>query len=74
MASFETSIQDAITAAVRAELNKIVDEEIVKAKDAIDKRIRDSVGRLVLGVLKEFSVERNGAQILIRIKNDVNIQ
>lgn len=63
-----SSIEQAIRAAVKAEIGKIIEEEAAKAQEEAERRIRNIADRLALNILSEYLVYENGARVVIEVK------
>ena len=63
-------ISKAIHAHLEAAVRSAMDQEIEKAKTALEKALRDQIGRISLSVMGQYAVERNGDDLIIRVKNE----
>jgi hypothetical protein len=58
----------AVHVAVKAELERIMEEEVAKAQQRVAERINAVTDRLVLGVLQNYSVMDMRNELLIRVQ------
>lgn len=67
--TFETQINDAIFTVVRLRIEVVVAEETKKAQDVIERRMREELAQIVLAIFRQYSIERMGHEIIIRVQN-----
>ena len=61
-------LDDAVRAALQAAVTQSVDEIVVEAQAQIQERLRGEVGRIVLTLLSEYNVERQGDVMVIKVQ------
>lgn len=54
--------------ALRSEIDKVLGQEIEDAKARVEKAMRAAVGSIAAKVLTNFSYERMGQDLVIRVK------
>lgn len=64
----ETYITKAIEDGIKSEIEKIGAEEIAKAQAEIEKRIRQKMAEIVLGVHLYYQVDRRENHLVITVK------
>ena len=61
-------LDDAVRGALQAAVTQSVDEIVVEAQAQIQERLRGEVGRIVLTLLSEYNVERQGDVMVIKVQ------
>lgn len=64
---FTTMIQNG----VKAEIEKILEEEITKAQAVVEDRVRKSVDGIALNIMRHYEVSSFGETITIQVKKDI---
>lgn len=54
--------------AIRTQINAVIDAEVDSAKVRLEKAVRGTVGSIAATVLQNFSFERMGQDLVIRVK------
>lgn len=57
-----------LDSALRSEIDKVLGQEIEDAKARVEKAMRAAVGSIAAKVLTNFSYERMGQDLVIRVK------
>lgn len=57
-----------LDSALRSEIDKVLGQEIEDAKARVEKAMRAAVGAIAAKVLTNFSYERMGQDLVIRVK------
>lgn len=65
----EKAITNALEAMLKSKVSKAMEIEIEKAKKNIDDSLRNEIAGFTLGLLKMYSVERRGEDIVITVRN-----
>lgn len=60
-----------IHATISARVAEVYEEEIEKAKSAVQQRIKKELGEIALSVLSHYSVITRGNDIIITVRNEV---
>lgn len=60
----------AIKRAIEAEIGHIVESEIEETVERVKRRVREKVGSIAGSVFSEYSMRRNGPDVLITVKFD----
>lgn len=64
----ETFIQDAILKAINQEIECQMDLEMHDLRSRVEARVRSAVGSIAASVMSNYSMERVGRDLLIRVK------
>jgi hypothetical protein len=54
--------------AIRQEIERVISTEIDQARDRVEKSVRGAVGAIAAKVLSNFSFERMGQDLVIRVQ------
>lgn len=66
----EDSIMNAIHAAVKQEIHKIIEEETAKAQRETERRIRGVADKLALSILSNYSLYEDAGRVIIEVKKN----
>ncbi len=66
-------LEQAICEAIANEVRERAEHIIAGAKADIERQLRDSIASIILSVNRMYSVETVGPDIVIRVKNEVNL-
>lgn len=58
-----------IHAAISKQIDRVMEEEIQKAKINIEDRLREELGKLAIQILGCYQIERMGTELRITVKN-----
>lgn len=64
-------LETAIRKAILEELNQEAERIIEEAKAKIETAIRAHIGRIALGILKQYEISQNQDHIVITVKNNL---
>ena len=65
----DSHLAQAINIAIEAEINKAVEAAANEAADKARQAVRASVGKIVMSILSEFDVARDGKNLIIRVRH-----
>lgn len=66
--TMEADITKALQATLHARVGELLAEEIKKAKEHIERRIREEADKMALDILNFYSIERHQQNIVITVK------
>lgn len=66
--SADSIMMEAIRSAVKAEIKDIIEQETVKAKNEIERRINKAADHIALSILNQYSVYSDQERIIIEVK------
>ena len=61
---------DAVLSALRAEIERVADEEIDAAHKRIGERVRERVGSIAASVFTHYDLMMDRGDLLIRVRNE----
>lgn len=64
----DIDLSRAISDGIRAEVERIVEEEAAKASEVVVKRVRAAIGGIAAQVASHLTMERMGTDLIIRVK------
>lgn len=67
--NFADDIQLAIKGAVELQIKKIAEEELAKAQQNIDTRLKAALGSIALSVLQSYDIMNDGRRLIITVNN-----
>lgn len=63
-------LQRAIEAEAKREIERIFAEETERAGERVHERLLQSVPKMVMAVHRQYSMDRHGPEIVIRVKDE----
>lgn len=71
MAITEQSLLPHLERAMQAAITEEVDAAVAQILEKVQRRVRERMGKIALSLFAEYSVQRQGTDIVITVKNDV---
>ena len=62
-------LESTLLARIQEELNSEADAIVGRAVEEFRLKVRDRIGQIVLRTISQYSIERNGRELVIRVDN-----
>lgn len=62
-------LESTLLARIEEELNSEADAIVERAVEEFRLKVRDRIGQIVLRTISQYSIERNGRELVIRVDN-----